>query len=61
MRAWVLEIDLRHACMGIRNRRTYINIYISRDSIDIASRSLRSLANYVILHLFYIPMPPGSV
>ena len=22
MRAWVLETDVRHACMGIRNRRT---------------------------------------
>ena len=26
MRAWVLEIDVRHARMGIRNRRMYINI-----------------------------------
>ena len=23
MHAWILEIDVRHALMGIRNRRTY--------------------------------------
>ena len=30
MRAWVLETDVRHARMGIRNRRIYIynNIYL---------------------------------
>ena len=33
MRAWVLETDVRHARMGIRNRRIY-NIYISRDRVS---------------------------
>ena len=28
MRAWVLEIDVRHALKGIRNRRTYNYEYI---------------------------------
>ena len=33
MRAWVLKTDVRHACMGIRNRRMYINIQVKKKSI----------------------------
>ena len=48
MWAWVLKTDRRHARMGIRNRRTYLNIYISRDSIDMSKCSLARFARLPI-------------